>query len=289
LPASFPPYPWPVEPFDAQHPVRGFFHDPRIGDHGGSSFHTGVDVSAPDGTAVHAVTAGRVTIEGAQIVAVVSAGRDFGYWHVIPAVKQGQHVEVHDLIGHIGKGWGHVHLAERTASPGPHGSYWNPLRRGGMTPFEDFGAPVITEIETSMPAGALLGHVDFSVQAFDRTPVAVPPPWDGIPVTPALLRWRLVHNSKAVVPWQVAMDARVSFTPNVVRNSDVNFRHVYAPRTRQNHPEKPGLFRFWLVRGFDTRQLPDARYRLEVEVSDVRGNKSRKHLIVAVVNEHPPV
>ncbi len=283
------PYPWPVEPFDRQHPVRGFFHDPRIGDHGGSSFHTGVDVSAPDGTAVHAVTAGRVTIEGPQIVSVVSAGRDFGYWHILPAVRQGAHVEVHDLLGHVGPGWGHVHLAERTPSPGPHGSYWNPLRRGGMTPFADFGAPVVSKIETSLPANELLGRVDFSVEAFDRTPISAPPPWDGIPVSPALVRWRLVHNSKAVVPWTVATDARVSFTPDVVDNSDVRFHDVFAPGTRQNHPNEPGLFRFWLVRGFDTRAHSDRKYRLEVEAADVRGNKTRKALIVTFVNENPPV
>jgi hypothetical protein len=286
---ALPPYPWPLEPFDEQHPVRGFFHDPRIGDHGGSSFHTGVDVSAPDGTAVHAVTAGRVTIEGAQIVSVVSPGRDFGYWHVKPAVTQGQHVDVHDLLGHVAPGWGHVHLAERTASPAPHGTYWNPLRRGGMSPFADFGAPVISKVETSLPAAKLLGRVDFSVEAFDRTPISVPAPWHGIPVTPPLVRWRLVHNSKAVVPWQVATDARVSFLPDVVDNSDVHFHAVYAPGTRQNHPNAPGLFRFWLVRGFDTRAHPDARYRLEVEAADVRGNKTRKTLIVQFVNDSPPV
>ena len=97
--ASFPEYSWPVKPFDEQHPVRGFFRDPRIGDHGGSSFHTGVDVSAPDGTAVYAVTPGRVSIEGPQIVAVQSAGRDFGYWHILPAVQHGQRVRLHGLWG----------------------------------------------------------------------------------------------------------------------------------------------------------------------------------------------
>ena len=52
------PYPWPVKPFDRQHPVRGFFNDPRVQD-ASHAFHFGIDVSAPDGTAVYAVTPGR--------------------------------------------------------------------------------------------------------------------------------------------------------------------------------------------------------------------------------------
>ena len=48
------PYPWPLEPFDRQHPVRGFLNDPRIAD-ASHAFHFGIDISAPDGTAVYAV------------------------------------------------------------------------------------------------------------------------------------------------------------------------------------------------------------------------------------------
>jgi len=277
-------YPWPIEPFERQHPVRAFFRDPRIGDAGGSSFHTGVDVSAPDGTAVHAVAAGRVSIEGTQNVAVAAGGRDFGYWHIIPAVEQGESVGVHGLLGHVAPGWGHVHLAERTADPAPQGTYWNPLRAGGLTPFADYGAPVVARIVTSQPAAALHGRVDLIAEAFDRPPISAPPPWQGIPVTPALVRWRLVRSAAEVVPWRVAADFRVSFRPDVVGSSDVHFGDVYAPGTRQNHPNAPGLFRFWLVRGFDTRAHPDGTYRLDVEAADVRGNASRGHLAVTFAN-----
>jgi len=277
-------YQWPIRPFEDQHAVRAFFRDPRIGDAGGSSFHTGVDVSAPDGTAVYAVAAGRVSIEGAQNVAVAAGGRDFGYWHIIPAVSQGETVAAQALLGHIAPGWGHVHLAERTANPPPQGTYWNPLRAGALTPFADFGAPVVSRIVTSQPARALQGPVDLIVEAFDRPPISAPPPWQDIPVTPALVRWRLVRNAVEVVPWRLAADFRVSFEPEVVGNSDVHFRDVYAPGTRQSHPNAPGLFRFWLTRGFDTRAHPDGMYRLDVEAADVRGNASRKHLDVAIAN-----
>jgi hypothetical protein len=282
-------YPWPVEPFEEQHAVRGFFHDPRIGDTGGSSFHDGVDVSAPDGTAVHAVAPGRVTIEGPQIVAVVDGRRAFGYWHVTPAVQNGARVPLHGLLGHVAPGWGHVHLDERTATPGPHGTYWNPLRTGALTPFADFGAPVVSRLETSLPPDALLGRVDLAAEAFDRPPIPAPAPWHGLPVTPALLRWRLLRGRAVVVPWTVAFDARTSFQPDVSGASDVNFARVYAPGTRQNHPNEPGLYRFWLARGFDTRPHPDGAYTLEAEAADVRGNASRGRLAVAFVNRRPPV
>src|SRR5439155_385160 len=162
------PYPWPVKPFDHQHPVRGFLCDPRIAA-GGRTFHFGVDVAAPGGTPVYAVAAGKVSFgspaEVAQngvIVVVEAGGRNFGYWHVAP-------------------------------------------------------------------------------------------------VTPARIRWRLMRAAQPVVPWQVAFDHSTSFHPNVHGSpaSDVNFGAVYAPDTRQNNPNLPGLFHFWLQRGFDTSRYPD--------------------------------
>ncbi len=277
-------YPWPVQPFDRQHAVRGFFRDPRIGDQGGKSFHTGVDVSAPDGTAVYAVAPGRVSIEGAQIVAVAAGGRDFGYWHILPSVANGSQVALHGLLGHVAPGWGHVHLAERTSSPGPQGTYWNPLRAGALTPFADFGPPVVSRVVSSLPPDRLFGLVDFVVEAFDRPPISAPPPWHEIPVTPALVRWRLVQGANEVVPWRIAADFRTSFVPAVVGNSDVHFGDVYAPGTRQNHPNEPGLFRFWLARRFDTRPHPDGSYLLEVQAADVRGNSSRGQLALTFAN-----
>jgi hypothetical protein len=273
-------YPWPAEPFDRQHAVRGFFGDPRIGYGGGKSFHMGVDVSAPDGTAVHAVAPGRVSIEGAQIAAVAAGGRAFGYWHILPSVKSGSRVPLHGVLGHIAPGWGHVHLAERTSN----GTYWNPLRPGALTPFADYGPPVVSRLVTSLPPAGLSGLVDFVVEAFDRPPISAPAPWHDIPVTPALVRWRLVQGPSEVVPWRVAADFRTSFVPTVAGNSDVHFGYVYAPGTRQNHPNAPGLFRFSLVRGFDTRRHPDGNYVLEAQAADVRGNSSHGQLALTFVN-----
>lgn len=276
-------HPWPIKPFDRQHPVRGLFGDPRIGGGGGKSFHFGVDVSALDGTAVHAVGGGRISLDHQNITVVQAGGaREHAYWHVIPAVKHGAQVRRGTLLGHIAAGWGHVHFAERRGD-----AYLNPLRPGAMTPFHDYGAPVVSRIVTSRDLHELYGRVDLIVETFDRPPLSAPQPaWHGMPVTPALVRWRLVRNARAFVPWRISNDFRTSFVAKIAGKppSDVNFGNVYAPGTRQNKPNKPGLYRLWVARGFDTRPFPDGDYRLDVEVADIRGNASRGHLALTFVN-----
>jgi hypothetical protein len=281
------PYPWPVVPFDAQHPVRGFLGDPRIGADGGESFHTGIDISAPDGAPVYAVTPGRVSIGGPEIVVVVTPTRNFGYWHIVPAVANGDDVSLHGLLGHVRAGWGHVHFAEHTTTPAPQGTYWNPLRPGAITPFADYGPPRVSRV--TGPGGVLFGAVDLTADALDHPPIAPPPPWDMTPVTPALVRWRLRQGTRLAIPWRNVADFRVSFRPHVVGDSEVRFGSIYAPGTRQNHAGQPGLFRYWLSRHLDTRHYPDGRYQVEVEATDVRGNRGRRELPVTINNTHPPV
>lgn len=270
-------YGWPVKPFDKQHAVRGFFCDPRIGDQGQKSFHFGVDVSAPDGTPVYAVEAGTVYSEGEQNIAVIGP-HEHAYWHIVPTVRPGQRVAKHALIGHIAKAWGHVHLAERRG-----GRYWNPLRAGALMPFEDYGAPVVDRILAErgglrLDPTALTGIVSLISEAHDNPPISAPPPWQGLPVTPALLRWRLVRDAAEVVPWKIVADFRSTLIPKS------RFAAVYAPGTRQNHANAPGLYRFWLVRDWDTRRHPDGSYRLDVEAADIRGNASRRHRELVLVN-----
>lgn len=265
-------YGWPVAPFDRQHPVRGHFGDPRIvghdEDHG--SLHLGVDVSAPDGTLVYANLTGRVSIdaERRQVVWIRSdrdSGTLFAYWHVVPIVRSGEHVVAYRTpVGRIAPGWGHVHFGELK-----DGVYLNPLRRGGLAPYRDGTAPVVHRFGFERDGKALgrtrlTGRFDLVVEAFDTPALPVPPPWNGKPVAPAVVRWRIV----GVCGWRTAIDLH-ALSPRVP------FAHVYARWTRQNHPWRAGgrgRYRFVLARRWDSRPVADGRHLLIVEVRDTAGN-----------------
>jgi hypothetical protein len=259
-------YSWPLRPYDQAHPVRANFNDPRIS--GASrAFHFGIDISAPNGTPVYAVEAGKVFIEDPRAVAVQAGdGADFGYWHVVPAVQAHQQVAQHQLLGHVDAPWLHVHFAERRG-----GEYRSPLRPGALTPWQDHTSPVVTAVTFSRAGHALApaavsGAVDVIAEAHDTPPIPVPPPWNDLPVTPAKLRWRVTRSGAVVRPWHTPVD----FTQTLLPQSA--FARIYAPGTRQNHAGEPGLYRFYLAHTWSTTTLADGNYELHVEASDLSGN-----------------
>jgi hypothetical protein len=101
----------------------------------------------------------------------------------------------------------------------------------------------------------------------------------GLPVTPARLRWRVRQGERTVRPWHTPIDLRKKLLPAE------NSRRIYAPGTRQNRQGRPGLYRFYLAHTWGTTLLEDGHYRLEVEVSDLRGNLGRLHLPVTITDE----
>lgn len=238
-------YTWPIKPFDRQHPVRGFLDDPRIGRTGSTAFHFGIDISAPDGTPVYAVEGGKVYMDNKMAVAVVAPnGHSFGYWHIVPVVKSHQIVSRHQLLGHIGKGWEHVHFAERTG-----GVYVNPLRDGGLGPYVDHTAPQVTRV--ALHGSALVAA------AYDTPDLVVPGDWTGLPLTPALIRWRVAGGT-----WHTAIDSRGTMRPRP------DFAKVFTPTTRQNHKHEPGLYAYYLERDWKSR----GPVNVQVAVSDTTGN-----------------
>lgn len=253
-------YRWPVKPFSRQHPVRGFFGDPRIANHGESrQFHFGIDISAPNDTPVYATLSGTAYIHSlhSTTIAIVGAdGVEFSYWHVLPMVRSGQRVVAYEtVIGRIEKPYGHVHFSEKR-----DGRYLNPLRRGAMGPFVDDTTPRVRSVVAQ--DGMLVA------EPYDETPLAVPRPWHDLPVMPALVRWRLRDAAGTVVRgWSTAADFRLTIPPAS------EFDERWAPGTMQNHVRAPGRYRIVLDRSLHT--LRTGRYVVEVAVTDTRSNGAR--------------
>ena len=159
VPAAAAAYPWPIKPFDRQHPIRGFFGDPRtvyaggvddngISGPGSFSFHQGVDIVAPDGTPVYAIANGRVRYIGAATLNLVTARSvTFQYFHVVAVVGEGQHVVARQtVIGYVQAPYGHVHISEIRK-----GHAVNPLQRGHLTPYFDSTRPTVREHSAREP------------------------------------------------------------------------------------------------------------------------------------------
>jgi hypothetical protein len=251
-------YAWPVKPFRSQHPVRGFFGDPRIANDGESrQFHFGIDISAPNGTAVYATITGTASIHPLHATTILIAGRggvEFSYWHVVPTIRSGQHVVAYEtVIGHIEKPYGHVHFSESL-----NGRYLNPLRPGALGPYTDDTTPSVASVVVDRRSRALVA------ETYDRTPIAVPRPWFDLPVMPALVRWRIVDDKgRSALGWTTTVDFRYTIPPAS------EFDESWAPGTTQNHVRAPGHYRLILVRSLD--RLP-TRFVIEVGVRDTRGN-----------------
>ncbi len=287
-------YGWPVKPFHQAHPVRGNFGDPRTvfsapptmhgvlhGD-GSFSFHQGIDISAPDGTAVYPVMSGEVVAVSHEWVRVHSAGdRVFEYWHITPAVRTGQTVEADaTVLGRIKHECGHVHMTVYH-----DGRVVNPLAPGEIAPYEDHTRPRVDSIafrrnETGSDSfpNFLRGRVLLLATAHDMPAMRVHGIWSNLPVTPAVITWRIQRsNGKVVVRDRIARDVRRTEPANAA------FWGTYARGTYQNMSVF-GSHYSYLLRGtyvfklapepFDTRQLRDGVYDLVVTAVDTRGNHS---------------
>lgn len=274
-------YGWPLKPFDRQHPVRGFFGDPRIGEgangHAESkTFHFGIDISAADGTAVYATASGSIVWEPERpetIAIRADDGRVFAYWHIIPTVRNGQTAVAYGtLLGHISRGWGHVHFAELLG-----GRYVNPLRRDALAPYADSTRPTIHAFSFEREGRAvqrtrLSGRFDLVAESWDETPMHVAGKWADKPVMPAVVRWRIRGERSAHSHWRTALD----FTGTIPAPS--SFDTVYAPWTRQNRPWRDGRYRVRLAANWDSSSLRDGKHVLEVEAIDTRGNATRRSI-----------
>jgi hypothetical protein len=299
--ASASAYPWPVKPFHTQHPIRANFGDPRtrfwntmltdgLEGPGLFQFHNGIDIAAEEGTPVYPVVSGTARLIDGAAVAVHSPGHKFQYFHIIPAVHNGQRVIAQrTVLGHVMRAANHVHLTEIRGR-----RVWNPLAAGGIHPYADRTTPQVAAI-FARPVSSLLaldsehacGVVSLVAAAQDRPPLRVPGTFGGYPVSPALVTWSLTKvDGLEYVPTIPAADFRTTL-PSVR-----NFWHVYARGSYQNAPRfsnqqffMPGRFLYNLAQTLDTRSYPNGTYEVHVHVSDMRGNWSDAAQRLTIAND----
>jgi murein DD-endopeptidase MepM/ murein hydrolase activator NlpD len=290
LPATAAAYGWPVKPFHSPHAIRGSFGDPRYHlDAEGelSAFHFGIDIVAKDGAPVYSVEPGVVVRRHPDSVTVGRAsGRRYGYWHIRPVVRSGTYVKLHQLLGYVLHGWGHVHFAESF-----RGSYRNPLRKGAISPFYDDTVPTVATIQLLTTGGGTLeasssisGLLDVQASVYDTPPIAPPAPWSVARLAPDEVWWTLTDEGGAVV----ASGISVSFQSGLPINDLYNF--IYAAGSYQNKPLRPGQYVYWVEHALDTTLFPNGRYTFEVGAVDTRNHvgTSSVPLTIANVSSGPP-
>lgn len=286
-PAGAAAYGWPLKPFHKPHPIRGSFGDPRY--HLGaesalSSFHFGVDISARDGQAVYSVSSGYVHAYAAHLTVTTHRSREYGYWHVRPVVRTGRWVRPHQLIGHVIRGWGHVHFAESYRD-----EYKDPLRKGALTPYWDRTVPVVEGVRLLRDDGSaadpnhITGPLSVIVSAWDAPPIAPPAPWDVARLAPAVVWWSLTGPNGLVVASQYVADFSEGIPPNWM------YDWIYAPGTYQNKAHRPGNYLYWAMHGLDTSAFPDGVYQLTIVATDDRGNTGSDVVPLQLANGVPGV
>jgi murein DD-endopeptidase MepM/ murein hydrolase activator NlpD len=294
-------YPWPLKPFNQQHPIRANFGDPRtrflntmltdgLQGPGTFLFHNGIDIAAPEGTPVYPVSSGKVRYIDDSAISVKTKGHGvFQYFHIVVKVRDGQHVVAgRTVLGTVMHAYDHVHLSEIRG-----GRVWNPLARGGVAPYRDQTVPQVRAINVR-PAGSLLpfdsatvcGTVSLVAAADDAAPMAVPGLFAGFPLSPALITWSLARVGGITYVDDVpAADFRTTIP------SSRYFWSVYARGSYQNAPRfsnrqyfMPGRFLYNLAGFVDTRSYPNGLYEIAVRVADMRGNSSEAALQFKIEN-----
>ena len=297
---------WPLRPFDSPHPVRATFGEPRglvgvpaaagvagaalvhvlesinqLSVPGRRIIHHGIDIKAPDGSRVYAITNGVARIGGGTGYGRWVQVGDFRYVHLADTVREGARVRaMRTVLGTVYEGQGHVHLSRFH-----EGRPINPLAFGALIGYEDHAAPVIGALTALSPSGArmdldaLWGPVGLCVRAHDVQ-------GDGGLGT-GLYRMSYVifdeDDEVAVGPYHLFRMDQIPITPvgNLMYTVS-STRHRTQPdityRVTLKSPSGDGYLR--------TGRMPPGRYRLRVSGADVRGNETARDFPIRV---RPPL
>jgi hypothetical protein len=256
---------WPIKPFHRQHAIRAGLNELR-----GANFHVAVDIEAHDFQPVYALQSGHASIRYQGTGDVNVDVGNFYYWHIQPAVSDGQYVTAYKtVLGYVLNGFYHVALSEVD-----NGNYINPLRPGGsLRPYSDTEPPVIGKPQI-FPDGRVI------VAAFDpQSFVAKGFHYETPVLAPASLAWRLYDaHSHALTGLEWALRGSQNLPPYLRPV-------VFAPGATA--PGFECFFKrrrcipnwvYWLAGGLTPRlplnNLSPGRYRLTVYAWDWAGNTS---------------
>jgi hypothetical protein len=255
---------WPLKPFHRQHAIRAGINELRP-----ANFHVGVDIEAKDGEPVYALQSGVAHIRYPRTPDVnVDVGR-FYYWHIDPAVGEGQHVVAYrTVLGRVLYGFKHVALSEGTTA-----DYLNPLRPGGsLRPYRDTEPPIIGTPHLFADGRVIVG-------AFDPQSLVEKASYETPVLAPSSLAWRLYDaRGRPLTGLEWAMRGSQNYPSSLKRV-------VFAPGA--SNPGFACFFHrqrcipnwvYWLAGGL-TPALPlgslaPGRYRLTVYAWDWAGNTS---------------
>jgi hypothetical protein len=178
--------------------------------------------------------------------------------------------------------WDHVHLTELRG-----GCVVNPLEH--ITPFLDKTRPNVLSITFRGPSGKAVGAGDLSgniaavADVQEHPAKAATGEWRKMPVTPALVTWRLATPQGRLLLKGIAADFLVTEPP------PADFCAVYAPDTIQNFAAEnghyrwgqPGRYLFWLQGGsLATAALPSGRYELTVTARNIVGGTGTRTVAI---------
>lgn len=297
---------WPLRPFDSPHPVRATFGEPRglvgvpsargvrgaalvhvlqglnqLSVPGRRIIHHGIDIKAPDGTKVYAITNGVARIGGGTGYGRWVQVGDFRYVHLDDTIREGARVRaMRTVLGTVFEGQGHVHLSRYH-----EGRPVNPLAFGGMVGYKDHSAPVIGGLTAMSPSGApmdvnaLRGPVGLCVRAHDIQSQG------GLHT--GLYRMTYVifdEDGRPVVgPYHLFRMDRIPITPvgNLIYTVS-STRHRTQPdityRLTLKSPSGDGFLR--------TGRMRPGPHLLRVSGADVRGHETVRDFAIGVLPPH---
>ncbi len=294
-------YPWPVEDFNQQHSITG-----TLGEYRTTHFHGGVDIAVPANTPIYPVVSGRVIefSDGGQNGGYVRVrggdGREYDYVHIQrnlelninDSVIQGQ-----TLLGWIAQmDYPHLHFEEEDGN-------FNPLRQGGLTPYEDTGFPSVwaspdfmlyrqgtnNQLPLNQP---IWGLVDILVRARDRQSLGSEN--TGI--------YRIGYQitdlqNKVLLPYTEGIrfddiNGNVGLVYDIARSTNSIFYYWVTNSKNENRYWNTKLRRNEPWNGVDARinseaQTPDGRVRVWVLAYDIMGNSGSNNEEIILDNFAP--